>query len=235
MKFLNWMGLSVLGMIACGAAHARTISYDCGGYTPYTSIDPEGAAGLTLSFTPGVETSVTSAPEGTIDDKAACQGFSATGAIAPGGSIATSPLGPQWMEQGNFYENPGLNANWEVVVTDLTGSSNFTVEFLYNNPMLTQSDLGCEQDTATLSLSTGASYAMKNACGGSGDYLFTFNSQGQLVGTSPFPATTTTAAPEIDSTSAVAGMTLLFGLIAVIRGRRELGDKLVSRAGIALR
>jgi hypothetical protein len=229
MRFLNCLGLIVLGMIACGAAHARTISYDCGGYTgTFQPIDP--ASGITLNFTPGVDTSDTTVQgDGTIDGGAACAGFNALGDIEPGGAtLASAPIGNQWMEQGNFYNSSGLNANWEVLVTAPTGSSDFTVEYLYNNPMLTQSDPGCEKETATLSLSTGASYSLKDACGGSGDYLFTFNNKGQLVGSNPFSGTTT-AAPEIDSKSATAGLTLLFGLIAVVRGRRELGDKLVSR------
>jgi hypothetical protein len=50
MKFLSSTGLIVLGIIVCGAAHARTLSYDCGQYTAYKSVDPEGAKGLTVSF-----------------------------------------------------------------------------------------------------------------------------------------------------------------------------------------
>jgi hypothetical protein len=233
MKFLNSTGLIVLGMILCGAAHARTISYDCGQYNSYKSVDPEGSKGLTVSFAPGVDTSDTTVTgDGTIDNGAACEGYSATGAIGPGGALVSNPVGKQWMEQGNFYNstNNGLQANWEVVVTKPTASnpnSDFTVEFLYNTPMISQTDSGCKSETATLKLSSGASYSLKDACGGSGDYLFTFTKQGQLVGSNPF-AGTTTAAPEMDSKSAIAGVTLLLGLIAVLRGRRRSG-------GLALR
>jgi hypothetical protein len=227
MKFLSSAGLIALGMIVCGAAHARTISYDCGQYNSYKSVDPEGTKGPTVSFTPGVDTSDTTVTgDGTIDNGAACEGYNAAGAIAPGGALATNPVGKQWMEQGNFYNstNNGLQANWEVVVTTPTSSnpnSNFTVEFLYNTPMISQTDAGCKSETATLNLSTGASYSLKDACGGSGDYLFTFTRQGQLVGSNPFSGTTTTSAPEIDSKSAATCLTVLLGLIAVMQGRRK--------------
>jgi hypothetical protein len=229
MKLLNCMGLIVGGMLACAAAQARTISYDCGQYNSYKSVDPEGAKGLTVSFSPGVDTSDTTVTgDGSIDNGAACEGYNASGAIGPGGASASNPVGKQWMEQGNFYNSTsnGLQANWEVVVTTPTASnpsSNFTVEFLYNTPMISQTDAGCKSETATLHLSSGASYSLKDACGGSGDYLFTFTKQGQLVGSNPFSGTTTTAAPEIDSKSAIAGVTLLLGLIAVLRGRRRSG------------
>jgi hypothetical protein len=42
------------------------------------------------------------------------------------------------------------------------------------------------------------------------------------------------SAPEIDSKSAISGLTLLFGFIAVIRGRRQSGGKHAATVALAL-
>jgi len=210
MPFVKLFGAGLI-MLVCGVSHARSIAYDCGQYDLSPTVDSNDPSvtsfsysvdGVTLTVSPGADN-----PETT--GGASCYGVDSAG---------------QWMTQGGFYSNPFLVADWQVLVTN-TSPSQFTVEFLYDSNILTSTspgyDPGCAGETASLGLSTGGSYSYKGACAGSGDYLFTFNSNGQLVGSSPFPTSSTASAPEIDPASAASGLTLLFGLITVMRGRRQ--------------
>jgi hypothetical protein len=231
MKLLNCMGLIVGGMLVCAAAQARTISYDCGAFGDenprYANFAPDG---LTLSISPGADDQ---AQGGQADGS--CSGYNGAGDKSFDNEPAKGTA-PGWMEQGGIYtgNNGVLLSAWQVLVTQNSdkNSSGFTVEFLYDSSIGTL-DPTCSSQTASLTLGTGKNaktYSLKDACGGSsGEYVFDFSSKGTLEGSNPFSGTTTTAAPEMDSKSAIAGVTLLLGLIAVLRGRRRSGGGLALR------
>jgi hypothetical protein len=224
MKFLNFMGLVVLGTIVCGAAHARrTISYDCGAYQTTLAQSP---------FQVGTNVPTTVLPINVANSSLDVGNYSLT--IGPGAGfgagfceVDNSPDGiavaSQWMLQGGATKSPntGFNALWEVLVTDDPGK--FTVDFMYDSTITNKGvDPGCAGDTAMLSVNS-AKYSLKGACGGAGDYSFTFNgSTGKLIGSA---WSTVAATPEIDSKSALSGLTLLLGLIAMTRARRGLDGK----------
>jgi hypothetical protein len=217
MKFINSSVVIVLGMIICGAAHARTLQYDCGQYDTSLSDAPLAPDGFALSIVAGADSTA-----------GGCSGFNGAG------DPTVNTPGNQWMLQGGVVNPPTgspFDPGWEVLVTEPTTSA-FTVEFLYDSTTAAL-DPACLTETATLTLLTG-SYSYKGACGGSGDYTFTFNAKtGQLEGSAWQGVVA--SAPEIDPRSAISGLTLLFGFIAVMRGRRKSGGRHHAGAALALR
>jgi hypothetical protein len=209
-KLYKLLGAAIVILASTGVAHAaRSISYDCGQFMGTDAVAPDG---YSLTLSPGADTT--------------------NGCAGSGSEFDTSYPNEQWMSQGTTtaLSSSGTFApDWEILTTEVpnasgTQSTIFTVEFEYSLGVLTN-DPGCATQTASLSFTGGsrsASYSMFDACGGSGDYTFTFNTAtGQIAAPTGWNLGTATAAPEIDPSSAVGGLTLLLSGLAILRGARS--------------
>ena len=212
---------TLLGIFACGAAQARTHSLNTDGWGDLMN---PATGDVTWSGSSVIETA--SMPDGS----ALPSGLSYL-SLTPGTSLSKYVVASVGVGTDMFiWQNP-TNGEAEQIVYQSTGAETFTLQFNYAE------DLGCSGETASLVLNT-TTFSTSNPCtkgpeligdtpsGSHYDYVnssfsFDITSAGkvQLIGSSPWAAVT--AAPEIDTTSAISGLTLLVGGIAVIRSRRR--------------
>lgn len=204
MKVQIVIGLG-LGLAMWGVAGARGISTDTGQYdlTPFTGTSAAVTYdGYTLSFAPG--TSTTS---------------------AAGGPIDPAYQGAYPSAEFNWGPNPTSNSSADDIIEQVklaqTSANEFTVDFNYLSG-------ACALETGTFSLGS-FQYASKNPCGNANSSAASNEfdvvvSNGKVAVTAPlgWEPVGTVAAPEIDPNSAFAGLTLLFGTLAIIGGRRKL-------------
>jgi len=235
MKFGNCMSGLVTGMIICGSAHARSINTDT--FSPYTSPStPQDSASLAgisglsnLSFAPGI--SITTAGDFVYGIQS---NYTPASVNYPSYTSSTAYM-YNW---GSMPTNQGAGISEQVMLYEPASSAgepfSLEVDFNYNSNVVTN---GCAGQKATFAAGNTTftdTFSATNSCT-AGTNAFFFNSSGQLIGGTPAGwQTATTAAPEIDSKSAIGALTLLLGFVAVMRDRRQSGGKLV-RAGNAPR
>jgi hypothetical protein len=190
-----------LAIAMCGSVEARSISYDAGQYTltPFSGTFNSLVVGAsTITFAPG-----TSDPS------------AAGGPIQPAYLPSTPPPLNEW--EYNWGSMPTLNnvnrdnILQQVFVTEVSTTS-FTVDFNYLNSS------ACANETGTFSVG-GMTWSSKNPCMNAGTNEFTVNN-GKVTAAANWTPGTTVTAPELDPNSAFSGLALLFGGLAVVRGRR---------------
>ena len=229
MELRHYVVLSVLGVVACGAASAKVRGINTDGWqsvmNPATETNTWNGSSVT-------ETSASALPDGSFLPDGVTLSFST------GNSVDTYDV---------LTQSPGSGTDlfqWENATTDeavtytSTGADSFTIDMEY-------ADISCAGETGTLQVNT-LTFKAANPCtlgtemigvgassGNAYDYFdsqFTFdvtsNGKVELVGQSPWAAAS--AAPEIDAKSAMGGLTLLLGSIAVARGRRRSFGVLVK-------
>jgi hypothetical protein len=221
---LSKIGIAVLAFAVVGTVHARGISVD--GYSVYT---------------PGTGTSVSTSIDGVAID------------FAPGTSQTAYTLGSYGPGTYNPTWGPSVEYGWEPlsgqpalplifaeqVQIYPTSASDFTIYFNY-------AAASCAGETASFTVS-GTTYKSANPCSVSGknggeaggappdegsgnDFVV---DKGKVV-TIPagWTAQTTAKAPEMSSSSAVAALTLLMGLVAVLRGRLGSWRRAATSVGV---
>jgi hypothetical protein len=221
----------LLGLALCGTAAARR-GINTDGWSsvinPTTNTFSWGGNGVSLD-------SSTPLPDG--DGGMLPSGVSMS--FAPGntlGSYGVATVGAGY-DMFNWFGGPpasdGEAATQEQVLLVVTSSNSFTVDFSY-------ADAGCSGETASLQVNSLA-FSVANPCsfgklmtgctsGGTLpsdqcqylDSKFTFdvvNGKVQLVGSSPWAGTA--SAPEMDPSSAFAGLSMLLGGAACLTGRRR--------------
>jgi hypothetical protein len=230
MKSIGFFLTGILGSMALiGAAGARSISSDTPNFqltstTGSTSSATLDITGYTLTFAPG--TSATN---------------SAYGALVPGISLPYSTAVNNYNASNAFMYNWGPNPTvynasppsiteqvdvYQLVngqsLPVLGSSSTFTTNNAIEVDFNYASTSGCSGQTASLKVGT-SSFSVKNPCGaGDNAFFFNTNANGQVVleGTPSGWASTAHSTPEMDPNSAVTGLTLLLGGLAVLVGRR---------------
>jgi hypothetical protein len=211
MKARHFIAPGILGIAICGAAGARSIVYDSGQWDSSATF-PGSITGSSGTLT----------VDGTFL------------ALMPGGTftVATPPAVPFVTGVNNsFPPASAYEFNWgtdatnsdsssngilEQVIVNVTSPTAFTVEFNY-------ASTGCSKETASLSFG-GTTYSAADPCSANlkptGNEFSVVN--GIVSGSLPsgWSSSAAVSAPEIDSSSALSGLALLFGSLAVARGRR---------------
>jgi hypothetical protein len=100
----------------------------------------------------------------------------------------------------------------ERVTVELLTTGQYDFNFGYEST-------GCASETASFSLGT-AKYSESNPCANPGALVVT---NGVVTSVTNFSKVPTVAAPEIDPNSVIAGLTILLGGLAIIRGARKSG------------
>jgi hypothetical protein len=217
---------AVLGMLAFSAAQARVHSINTDGWSQI----PDPSTG-DFTWTGSSVTATSALPDGAPLPQGLTFLSFASGTPATTYTVAT--IGTIQPRDMFVWRNPITNDSEQVIYVE-TSANSFTLDFNYAD------DAGCSGETASLqvnSLVFGASSPCTKGTEVTGisteskspyDYLnshfsFDITSAGkvQLVGSSPWAGTV--SAPEIDPNSAAAGLALLFGGLAVLRGRRVSG------------
>jgi hypothetical protein len=123
----------------------------------------------------------------------------------------------------------GISEQVEIFIASPTS---FDVSINYNDPSV---DVGCGSENAVFSISpagggAGTSYSAHGACSVStNDNVFEFSAN-QLINAAPGTSSiagwtasgTVASAPEIDGKSGISGLTLLLGVIVVMRSRGQV-------------
>jgi hypothetical protein len=244
MKAQYLIGPAILtAMAMSGTVLARAISVDSGDYGNFDSSQPQNGGtlfsstgqtysvdGLLLSFSPGtamVTGAMFSPNEGTTADyclDTGCSTAITNGAMfnwgpQPGSQVA----GPTGLVEQVIVYNLADGQSLPLVGApnqSFTTSGAFEVDFNYAATTAS----GCSGETAMINVG-GQKYMSTNPCVAV-DNAFFFNDSGGKLTLEGTPSGWTAvggtvSAPEIDANSAVAGLSLMFGGLAVLLGRRR--------------
>ncbi len=211
MKARDFIASGILGIALCGAANARSIVYDSGQWDG-TAAFPGSITGSSGTLTVD-GTFLSLMPGGTF----AVGNF--TTAVNNFFAVAPTPYPTAY--EFNWGPDPTnsvatSNGILEQVLVNVTSATAFTVDFNYASG-------ACSKETASLSFG-GTTYSAADPC--SANLKPTANEfsivNGTVSGSLPsgWSSSSAVSAPEMDSTSALSGLALLFGILAVARGRR---------------
>lgn len=238
MKIGSYITSVVIGALIYGAAGARTIEYDAGQWSSLpdgiASSVSNSSAALSID---GDELSFSVSPGVTSDDTLQSvigfnSGLAGTTDLPANLASASSVVGYEfnWGSAPGPAQSPGGIS--EQVIVYVASPTLFDVSINYADPSV---DVGCGNENAVFSMSptgggAGTSYSAHGACSVSTNAnLFEFSGN-QLINATPgtnsiagwSASATSVSAPEIDAKSAIAGLTLLLGVIAVMRGRGQV-------------
>ena len=136
-------------------------------------------------------------------------------------TFGSLPVQSVYFDLSSLGSNVALPGTTGVAVGPTTGPSAWEVEFNYGDGNLNPATPGNVPTTASLEFG-GTTFTYTGAAGGlstSGLIEFVFDNNKLYAPDSDWTATSTvTSAPEMDPSSAMGGLTLLMGVLLVIRG-----------------
>jgi hypothetical protein len=195
------------GYTAAAVAMLAAIASSPAGASAYT-YDMNGIQGITGSITTNCDKCVLNASDVT------AWSFMSPDFSGPAMSISSSAAGSQLFVQGS-----ALAATPNAVTFQFTPSpTQAIVEFYSNNQSIDFLNFG---DFASAPFMFPNGIGQVDVCSGGFEQGSSTCFGGLYSGTQPIASAATRAAPEMDPRSFATALTLLFGALAVLRGRRQ--------------